>query len=427
MVHPLRTRVEVMPGRALQSRARALTGGALFATSAALIAPTVSAQTTLGAMSISNEVEAALVRVLDSLRDAGIKPALKEIDATLEKNPNFRLGHLIKGDLLMAKAGVPTAFGPSGLIALRSEPESQTSLREEARVRLTRHLDGPPPGSLPTALLQLAPHQRHALLVDSAQSRIYVFENADGMPQPVADFYISGGKQGFEKSKEGDQRTPLGVYVVTSSMGKEKLSDFYGPGAFPLNYPNEWDKRLGKNGSGIWIHGTPSTTYSRPPRASDGCVVLTNDDFQRFSRFVAPGSTPVVIVPAVTWKTPETWAAERGRFYDALSAWQRDWESLDMDRYLSHYSPRFETDGKDKAAWSEAKRRVNAAKAWVKVGVSNLSIYEYAVRSGSTSMMMVTFDQDYKSSNNATRMKKRQYWQLESGQWRIVYEGVATS
>jgi murein L,D-transpeptidase YafK len=386
----------------------------------AFAAPNAFAQTAIAAMSFSNEVEASLVRTIESLRDAGIKPALKEIDATLEKNPNFRLGHLIKGDLLMAKAGVPMAFGAKG------EADSIANLKDEAKARLTRYLDGPAAGSLPTALLQLAPQHTHALLVDSQQSRIYVFENASGVPRQVADFYISGGKKGFEKAREGDQRTPLGVYHVTSSMGKEKLTDFYGPGAFPLNYPNEWDKRLGKNGSGIWIHGTPSNTYSRPPRASDGCVVLTNEDFARFSQFVTPGSTPVIIVPNVQWKAPESWAAERGAFYDAMSAWLTDWEKLDMDRYLSHYSPAFDADGKDIAAWSQNKRRINGSKSWVKVEVRNLSVFEYSVAPDVNPMLMVTFDQEYKSSNNATRMKKRQYWQREDGRWRIVYEGIAS-
>ena len=122
--------------------------------------------------------------------------------------------------------------------------------------------------------------------MDSEKSRLYVFKNIDGAPQLVTDFYISGGKNGAEKEREGDQKTPIGVYTITSTMPKEKLSDFYGSGAFPLNFPNEWDKRLGKTGSGIWIHGTPSSTYSRPPRASDGCVVLTNEDFAAISKYV---------------------------------------------------------------------------------------------------------------------------------------------
>ncbi len=230
--------------------------------------------TTMMSVAFSNEVEASLVRALETLKDGGIQLALRELDAALAKNPNFRLGHQMKGDLLMAKAGAPVAFGGG-----KSQPELVASLRDEAKVRFNRYFDAPPADALPTALLQLSPDQQHALLLDSEKSRIFVFKNVDGQPRYLADFYISGGKKGFEKDREGDQRTPLGVYRITSSMGPEKLTDFYGPGAFPLNYPNEWDKRLRKNGSGIWIHGTPSTTYSRPPRASDGCVVLTNDDF----------------------------------------------------------------------------------------------------------------------------------------------------
>ena len=32
-----------------------------------------------------------------------------KIDKALVRNPNFRLGHLVRGDMLMARAGKPTA------------------------------------------------------------------------------------------------------------------------------------------------------------------------------------------------------------------------------------------------------------------------------------------------------------------------------
>ncbi|MBL0124005.1 MAG: L,D-transpeptidase family protein [Betaproteobacteria bacterium] len=381
----------------------------------------VAQTTSMMSVAFSNEVEASLVRALETLKAGGIQPALRELDAALAKNPNFRLGHQMKGDLLMAKAGSPVAFGGG-----KSQPELVASLRDEAKVRFNRYFDAPPADALPTALLQLAPHQQHALLLDSEKSRIYVFKNVDGQPRYLADFYISGGKNGFEKGREGDQRTPLGVYHITSSMGREKLTDFYGPGAFPINYPNEWDKRLGKNGSGIWIHGTPSSTYSRPPRASDGCVVLTNDDFAQISKFVEPGVTPIVIVPTVQWQSPDQWLEFRDTFSTALNVWKTDWESLRMDGYLSHYSDKFDADGKDIKDWISNKRRINASKNFVKVNISNLSIFEYPITPGTPPMVMVTFDQDYRSSNNAVKMTKRQYWQREEGRWKIIYEAAAT-
>ena len=373
----------------------------------------------LASIAFSNEVEASLVRALESLKTEGIKPALWELDATLAKNPNFLLGHLIKGDLLMAKAGAPTAF-----TGTKSQPEMVASLKHEARARLGRYFDGPPSGSLPTALLQLSPDQPHVLLVDSENSRMYVYKNVDGAPRHVADFYVSVGKNGLEKERQGDQRTPLGVYQVTSSVAREKLIDFYGPGAFPINYPNEWDKRSAKTGSGIWIHGTPSTTYSRPPRASDGCVVLTNEDFARVAQFVVPGVTPIVIASNVKWQSPDDWLATRATLSASLDGWKRDWESLNMDKYLAHYSQKFDADGKDLSSWAESKRRINAAKNFVNVEITNLSVFEYPLAPDALPMVIVTFEQDYKSSNNSSKMKKRQYWQRDGVQWKIIYEGA---
>ena len=362
------------------------------------------------------------MRTLETLKDGSIQAALREIDLALEKNPNFRLGHLIKGDLLMAKSGAPAAFFSGNYAGSKPQPEMVANLRSEAKARFTRYFDGPPLGHLPSALLQLAPQQEYALLMDSEKSRLYIFRNVDGAPQLVTDFYISVGKNGVDKEREGDQRTPLGVYTVNTAVAKERLSDFYGRGAFPINFPNEWDKRLGKKGSGIWLHGTPSTTYSRPPRASDGCVVLTNEDFDALKKYVDPGTTPIVITPTIEWKSPDQWLDVRTAFNGAMDQWQRDWESLDADTYLRHYSPRFNADGKNFDDWSAQKRRVNAAKSFVKVGISNLSVFEYPLSSTTPPMMIVTFDQDYKSSNNSSKMKKRQYWQRELGEWKIVYE-----
>lgn len=38
---------------------------------------------------------------------------------------------------------------------------------------------------------------------------------------------------------------------------------------------------------------------------------------------------------------------------------------------------------------------------------------------------VVTFDQDYVSSNLSHQMRKRQYWNNENGSWRILHEGGA--
>jgi murein L,D-transpeptidase YafK len=365
--------------------------------------------------SSQSEIEAALVRAIMLLRESGLKSALAEIEQIVSRAPNFRLGHLIKGDILMAYAGNPVAFGPvSGASA------GMAPLQHEARVRLQRFLDAPPPDFLPQPLKQLSAWQDHAVLVDTSRSRLYVFANDNGRPRYVTDFYISVGKNGVDKQREGDQRTPIGAYTITAS--KEKLPDFYGAGAFPISYPNDWDVRQGRNGHGIWLHGTPSETYSRPPLATDGCVVLTNDDLARLTRFVDVGRTPVVISHRVDWQPPEVWDAERASFLASFEKWRSDWESNHVEAYLGHYSPRFTSDGKDLALWSAHKRKVAAGKSWIKVGVPSLSAVAYP--GVDNEMMMVTFEQDYRSSNLSNRTFKRQYWIRDGDAWRILHESV---
>ncbi|MGB8856163.1 MAG: L,D-transpeptidase family protein [Burkholderiales bacterium] len=368
---------------------------------------------------IPSDVEGGLVKALLALRNNRVDIALKEIDAILEKKPNFRLGHLIKGDLLMARYRPISTIGN----VPDAQPRTIADLREEARVRLERYLDAPPAENrTPKYLMQLAPSQKHAVLVDASRSRLYLFSNDNGKPKYLTDYYISIGLNGFDKEREGDQRTPIGVYHVTASLPKKTLSDFYGDAAFPLNYPNDWDKLEGRDGYGIWLHGTPSDTYSRPPRASNGCVVLTNQDLTNLSKFVQIGATPVVITDRVEWMENSDWEDERDSFRKSFNRWKKDWEGLDVDKYLSHYSPNFVSEGKKFNAWASQKRQVINGKTWVKVGVNNMSLFGYP---GVKDMIVVNYDQEYGSNNLSTQARKRQYWVKENSDWKIIYEGSA--
>ena len=105
-----------------------------------------------------------------------------------------------------------------------------------------------------------------------------------------------------------------------------------------------------------------------------------------------------------------------------LEQWRRDWESLLTEDYLQHYSSRFSANGTDLQQWSTKKRRINAAKSWIKVGISDISIILYP---GDSSLAVVSFKQDYASSNLVNTMQKRQYWVREGDRWKILYEGAA--
>jgi hypothetical protein len=105
-----------------------------------------------------------------------------------------------------------------------------------------------------------------------------------------------------------------------------------------------------------------------------------------------------------------------------FQTWRADWESLDTERYLSNYARDFRSNGMDLAAWQEHKRRVNEGKAWIKVSLNNVSIFRSP---GQQSLIAVTYQQDYRSNNLTQRTRKRQYWVMEDGRWRIAYEAPA--
>ncbi|TAK89429.1 MAG: hypothetical protein EPO06_11400 [Burkholderiaceae bacterium] len=384
-----------------------------------LVSPLVSLlATVVPVQAASVDPETQLLRIYDEISGNRLSKALTLTEALLDEQPNFHLAQLIKGDLLLARTRSISTVGD-----LPNGPQDKLNdLREEAQLRLRAYREKPPANAVPRYLLQLRPDQKTAVVVDTKKSRLYVYENVDGRPRFLADFYITQGKAGDGKTREGDEKTPIGVYHITGTLPRSKLGDFYGPMALPINYPNEWDRLQGRTGHGIWLHGVPSDTYSRAPRASNGCVVLANPDLEKLNRLVQIGLTPVIISDNIEWLDLDHWNNERQSFLKTFESWRADWESLDTEKYLAHYSKKFSSEDMNYAQWAEHKRRVNAGKEHIQVVTKNLSMLR---NPGNDDMLVVTFDQDYRSSNLSHVMQKRQYWIRENGQWRILHEGSA--
>ena len=93
------------------------------------------------------------------------------------------------------------------------------------------------------------------------------------------------------KKKEGDLKTPLGIYELTKKISK--LDSFYGPLAFVTSYPNIYDKFRGKNGSGIWIHGLP--TEQKRDEFTKGCIAINNSNLETLDKYININSTMLII------------------------------------------------------------------------------------------------------------------------------------
>lgn len=361
--------------------------------------------------------DAILQEVFRDIEAKRLDAALDRTEALLKAYPNFRLAHLVKGDLLLARTRPLRTFGN-----VEGPSDQIEALREEATARLRAYRERPETEFVPRYLMQMGPEQTYAVVVDTQRARLYVYRNDNGRPRFVTDYYASHGKAGAEKWREGDNRTPLGVYHVTSFIEPKRLPDFYGSGAFPINYPNDWDKRLGRTGHGIWLHGTPSDTYARPPKASEGCVVLANQDFTSLSSYVQPGQTPVIISDEVEWLSLDDWQNSRRSLNEAIEAWRRDWESLDVDRLLSHYAKDFRNGRVDRDGWAQQAQQFNRGRNALVVAIDKLSMFR---NPGKDELVVVTFEQTLRGKGLTDTQRKRQYWVREGGSWKIAYEAAA--
>jgi L,D-transpeptidase YnhG len=362
--------------------------------------------------------EARLIEVYRLTGNGKTREALARADSLVHDYPNFQLAQLVYGDLLTARTRALRKFGDVPDTLAHSAGATMAELRDESQMRLKALRERPPAGTIPSQFLALSPRNKHAIAVDASRSRLYLFENTARGLHLVADYYISVGKSGIEKAVEGDARTPLGVYFITSNLDPKSLRDFYGSGALPINYPNVLDSKRGKTGRGIWLHGTPPNQFSRPPLATDGCVVMANPDLDRIIRTVEVRTTPVVISQRIDWVAPHSARDQSKPFEEALTAWRNAKSSGNMDQLLSFYTADFNSHGKTLREWTPALRTELDRVRGRPIQLKDLSYLRWT---DAADTMVVTFGEV--PDGTRTGPTKRQYWIREGKQWKIFYEG----
>lgn len=363
--------------------------------------------------------EARLIQIYRLIGRSDTRSALDEAQRLVKDYPNFALAQLVYGDLLSSRTRPVTSFGDVPANQLKAHAAALASLRAESAARLKALKERPPEGHIPAEFVRLSRAVKHAIAVDAARSRLYLFENRASGLTLIADYYISVGKLGVEKNSEGDQRTPLGVYFITSQLDPKTLTDFYGIGALPINYPNVLDIRRGKTGGGIWLHGTPPDQFSRPPLASDGCVVLANPDLQYIIQTVAIRSTPVVIANQLSWVSQDHASTQSGPFEARLNAWRKAKSSGNLAELTSFYANDFSNGSKTRGDWQAVLAREVAQTRGRELQLKDLSMLRWQDKEDT---MVVTFGEV--AAGQRTGTSKRQYWSRRAGQWTIIYEGT---
>ena len=233
-------------------------------------------------------------------------------------------------------------------------------------------------------------------------------------PVRVADFIpCATGQLLGDKSREGDLKTPEGVYFITRRKAGGLNYELYGDLAFPLNFPNPADVVRKKTGHGIWIHGRGHAII---PYETQGCVAVNTPDLHRLDTELALG-TPVIIADELRLDgDAPRHKAEAKEVVDATQAWAKAWQDRSDAFFSFHDAEKFAiSEGQPFAAFRGQKERLFKSLPWIQVTLSDVRALP------GPDYWVTFFVQVYRSPTLISQGVKRLYWQRGAdGRFRII-------
>ena len=366
----------------------------------------------------ADNIENLLIKSLYEISEGDLSDALITIDEIIKQKPNFKLAHLIKGDIYQAYAHGISDFGSSSNIS----KEKIDDLKDEAKKRIESHLHNAT-DIIKSTRVTLPQSINNLIYVDTNKSRLYLFEIKNHTLIKIFDEYASIGKNGSGKKFEGDKKTPLGVYTLGKKI-TQPLSDFYGDGAFPIDYPNVYDKLLNKTGHGIWIHGTPKDTYSRAPKSSDGCIVISNENLNILESILKEKNTRVIVskLSYDQYFAAENKIDNHNSFMSYFESWVNNWTLKNYSAYIAFYDTNAKYNSKTFDIWSSKKKTVFENTNNVQITIDNLTIIDYPEEEDY--VKYVEFTQIYNSDLLKQTSQKKQIWRKFNNEWKIISEST---
>jgi len=224
------------------------------------------------------------------------------------------------------------------------------------------------------------------------------------------------GKNKGDKKREGDAKTPIGVYELIAKKSKEtQLDPFYGPYAFVTSYPNTYDKYLGKSGHGIWIHGLPES-QSRD-KFTKGCIAIKNINLKKLEKKIDIKKTLLIIDD--NWVKTDISKKKLAAILSQLYSWRYAWKYSDIEQYLSFYSDDFiRFDGMKIDRFRLYKKRIFSKKEKKTIIFRDLNVVPYPNTKNS---YQVTFKEFYKSGSYKFEGEKSLMIKLDKSNKMLIF------
>lgn len=285
--------------------------------------------------------------------------------------------------------------------------------------------------AVPAQAVQRTSHEGHRhtlILVDKKTNQLHLAHyEADDSYKILKTYHTTTGQVKGDKQEEGDLKTPEGVYQFTNKLFPPALASKFGKMAFYVNYPNAYDQIAGCTGNSIMLHATDTPERLKKDFDSEGCVVVSNEDLVELQNSIQLRLTPVMIFDDLQPKYKKGGRDEKlHQFFDS---WIKDWESRDVEKYMSHYHTDFASPIKgrmfNRAMWKDYKGVLTTKYSKIEVGASD----PYFFRHPKYTMMM--FTQDYVSTlagggkGLVSRGTKILYIAEEKGEPKIISENFS--
>jgi murein L,D-transpeptidase YafK len=272
---------------------------------------------------------------------------------------------------------------------------------------------------LPAELLQISSTEafsKYVFLVDKKDRKLIVFERSGETIRKIDEVPADIGKNDGNKTRKDDHKTPEGIYFFQEKLGNPEIPfSLYGKMAFTTDYPNLFDRRVQKTGSGIWLHSIPDEVPLT--RGSRGCVVIRNNVLEKISSYIKLRETPIIIYDKLEYISKEEHARRRETMKDFLESWKKSWESMDIDKYLSFYDPSFSAPGfQSFNSWKNHKTKLKNRREFIRVTLSQPFMLMHR------DQLIVKTLQKYESSEHADYGVKTIYAQKTGEKYRIIRE-----
>jgi len=143
-------------------------------------------------------------------------------------------------------------------------------------------------------------HSKNSQYNEKLKGKVYVMQQKNNNIKIVDTYPVMYGLNGAGKEREGDNKTPTGIYLIRALKNKGKRGwRKFGGYSIHLNYPNWYDQKAKRTGNYIAIHGGRVSATNGCPRVLDGTIEkpkFGSKNIAKIAKIVQQWETPIILV-----------------------------------------------------------------------------------------------------------------------------------